>query len=177
MSRVGKNTTLKSFDKLLKSTFDEVLWEMIKFKHHDFLNFTCLLKSGFWKKSLKRPWIQKCTIRDAALAVFFFWEKNISNRENLISNPQLFLLNVRSLNQNKMDIICAYICDLDVSVLCLTKIYKSTIEAFHLNNYLLQVGYCREERIGGGVAILTKPHLHVKPIELSNFSCEKDFVI
>lgn len=86
------------------------------------------------------------------------------------------LLNVRSLNRDKVDLLCVDTMNYsNLKFICLTESgdKPELLKAFHISGFSLSTFFCRSVHERGGVAIWVNSNLTVEPIDLSCFCIEK----
>lgn len=104
------------------------------------------------------------------------------DRKQVIFAPDLLLLNVQSLNYDKIDDLMLDVNDYpSLNFLCLTEIgnQPNLIEQISINGFSLSNYYCRQAFKSGGVGIWVNDKLHrnhiISSIDLQSFCIEKHF--
>ena len=99
-----------------------------------------------------------------------------STKDNLISGPDFLLLNVQSLNLEKINNIeIEYLSNSNIKFVCLTETWakQDTINHLNFNNFYLSSNFCRENAKGGGVAIWINKEIESRILDVDRFCVEK----
>lgn len=109
-----------------------------------------------------------------------FYETQPGKSDDVIPSPNLLLLNVATLNVDKVNLLETHVCKYDaLQLICLTEIglKQEAINFCKIDGFDLSSYYCRTIHKSGGVGIWTESNCKSKSIDVAKFCVELDFEV